>query len=88
MREEKPPLKLHYRLSFLTGYRKLERTLAYRSCGTKEGERERGREVFVFFFFVRWLVNLKRKVQNQSSFPKRKRLYEKLLMDLRTLLVQ
>ena len=41
MREEKPPLKLHYRLSFLQGYRKLEWTLAYRSCGTKERERER-----------------------------------------------
>ena len=41
MREEKPPLKLHYRLSFLPGYRKREWTLAYRSWGTKERERER-----------------------------------------------
>ena len=41
MREEKPPLKLHYRLRFLPGYRKLEWTLAYRSCGTKERERLR-----------------------------------------------
>ena len=39
--KKKPPLKLHYRLSFLPGYRKLEWTLAYRSCGTKERERLR-----------------------------------------------
>ena len=41
MREEKPPLKLHYRLSFLPGYRKREWTLAYRSWDTKEKERLR-----------------------------------------------
>ena len=46
-REEKTPLKLHCRLSFLPGYRKLEWTLAYKSCGTKERERARGLGTFV-----------------------------------------
>ena len=55
----------------------------------RERGRERAREGGLCIFFLRSLAReFKRKVQNQSSFPKRKRLYEKLLMDLRTLLVQ
>ena len=65
MRQEKPPLKLHYRLNLLPVYRKLEWTLAYRSCGTKE--RERAREGSLCIFFLRSLAGEFKKKSPKSE---------------------
>ena len=67
--KKSPPLKLHYRLSFLAGCRKLEWTLAYRSCGTRERERERerAREKSLYFFLRSLACEFKNKMDIWAS---------------------
>ena len=70
IREEKPPLKLHYRLS-LSRVPKTRVNTAYRSWGTKERERdwesERGKSLY---FFLRSLAREFKKKMDIWASPK------------------